>query len=63
MRRSAALAALTMLLQCFGCGQFFVLSSVTASPEGQTHVFSTKDVHACQVTETNEPVCTQVAKH
>ena len=63
MRKLAFVGALMCSLQCVGCGQFFVLSSVTAAPDGSAHVFSTKDAHVCQVTEGNEPVCTQVAKH
>ncbi|HSN84088.1 MAG TPA: hypothetical protein VLS88_16025 [Polyangiales bacterium] len=63
MPKLAFAGALAVLFQCVGCGQFFVASSVKASPDGSAHVFSTKDAYVCQVAETNEPVCTQVAKH
>ena len=64
MRSLALASAFSFSILCGGCGQFFVLSSVTSSPDGSAHVFSTKDAHACKVaTETNEPVCTQVASH
>lgn len=63
MYRIAVTAFLALLLQCFGCGQFFVLTPVTASAEGQVHVFSTEKVHVCQTNEAGQPVCTQIAKH
>ncbi len=63
MRRIVAASFVALLLQCFGCGQFFVLSSVTASQEGQAHVFSTKTAHVCKTTEAGQPVCTEAAKH
>lgn len=63
MHKLVLVVAVAALLSCLGCGQFFRASSVTASPDGSAHVFSTKDVHACQVAQTGEPVCTQVAKH
>jgi hypothetical protein len=63
MRKVALTSALALSMLIGGCGQFFVLSSVTSSPDGSAHVFSTKEARACQVTENNEPVCTQVASH
>lgn len=63
MRKLVLVAAVAVIVPCLGCGQFFRASSVTASPDGGAHVFSTKDVYACQVAQTGEPVCTQAAKH
>jgi len=63
MRKLVAVAAVAAFIPCLGCGQFFVASSVKASPDGSAHVFSTKDAHVCQVAQTGEPVCTQVANH
>ena len=64
MRTLALGSAFFLMILCGGCGQFFVLSSVTSSPDGSAHVFSTKDAHACKVAaDTNQPVCTQVASH
>jgi len=63
MRKLVLATAVALLFPCLGCGQFFRASSVTASPDGSAHVFSTKDAYACQVAQTGEPVCTQVAKH
>ncbi|TPV97248.1 MAG: hypothetical protein B7733_00550 [Myxococcales bacterium FL481] len=63
MSKIAFTTLFTLLLQCFGCGQFFVLSSVAASPEGQVHVFDVERVHVCQTNDAGQPVCTQIAKH